>query len=254
MPYHYMQRFFLFATIGILIFAGCKKEYSYEGGYSDAKCINCSYLPVCDSSQFTYVNSTVAGVDTARTTIFLLGDTILNGKKFSKITPMAAFSEGLLYNCDNLEYKSFFSISGLGINMDSIINEIIDGVQLPVPVPPNLIQVPESALITFLKVNASINSTWMDTLINVGLPPLLSGYVGLEHKILAKNVTRMVFQNSFGNVILVQSTLRIVTSLTSIPVDLSIDTYFAKDVGIIEMEVKNGGETQVLSKLFKYTL
>ncbi|HEY0750323.1 MAG TPA: hypothetical protein VGD26_04170, partial [Chitinophagaceae bacterium] len=246
--------FFLLATITILIFAGCKKEYSYEGGYSDAYCINCSYLPVCDSSEFIYVDSTVAGVDTTRTLMFILGDTLINGNKFSKITPLAAYSEGLIYNCDNQEYKTFFTISRLGINIDSIVNELSLILPLPVPIPPNLIQIPESALITFLKVNASVNSTWMDTLINVGLPPLLSGYVGLEHKILAKNVTRMVFQNSFGNVIHVQSTLRIVTSLTTIPVDLSIDTYFAKDVGIIEMEVKNAGETQILSKLYEYIL
>ena len=249
-----MQRFFLLTIFVILIFAGCKKEYSYEGGYSNANCINCSYLPVCDSSEFTYVDSTVAGVDTARTTMFLPGDTVINGKKFSKVTPLAAFSQGLLYNCDNQEYKTFFSISGLGINLDSIVNELLAGVPLPVPVPPNLIQVPEIVLVTFLKTNASLNTTWLDTILNVGLPPLLSGYIGLEHKILAKNVTRMVFQKSFGNVIHVQSTLRIVTSLTSIPVDLSIDTYFAKDVGIIEMEVKNSGESQILSKLYEYIL
>ncbi|HEY0731117.1 MAG TPA: hypothetical protein VGD33_01765 [Chitinophagaceae bacterium] len=249
-----MQRLLLLATILSLFLAGCKKEYSYEGGYINDNCINCAYLPVCDSSQFTYIDSTVAGVDTVRTMMFILGDTLINGSKFSKITPLAAFSEGLLYNCYNQEYKSFFSIAGLGVNLDSIVNELSLILPLPVPIPPNLIQIPESALITFLKVNASVNSTWMDTLINVGLPPLLSGYVGLEHKILAKNVTRMTFQNSFGNVIHVQSTLRIVTSLTTIPVDLSIDTYFAKDVGIIEMEVKNAGETQILSKLYEYIL
>ena len=249
-----MQRFLLLATILSLILAGCKKEYSYEGGYSNTNCINCAYLPVCDSSQFTYIDSTVAGVDTVRTMMFLLGDTLINGNRFSKITPLAAFSEGLLYNCYNQEYKSFFSIAGLGVNLDSVINELLLTLPLPVPVPPNLIQVPESALITFLKVNASVNATWMDTLINFGLPPLLSGYVGLEHKIISKNATRMVFQNSFGDVIHVQSTFNVVTSITSIPVDLSIDTYFAKDVGIIEMEVKNAGESQVLSKLYKYSL
>ena len=249
-----MQRLLLLATILSLFLAGCKKEYSYEGGYSNDNCINCAYLPVCDSSQFTYIDSTIAGVDTVRTTMFLLGDTMINGNKFSKITPMAAFSQGLLYNCNNQEYKSFFSIAGLGINLDSVVNELVLTLPLPAPVPPNLIQVPENAIITFLKVNASDNATWMDTLIDVGLPPLLTGYVGLEHKVMAKNITRLIFQNSFGKVIHVQSTLRIITSLTSIPVDLSIDTYYAKDVGIIEMEVKNAGESQVLSKLYEYTL
>lgn len=249
-----MQRLLLLATILSLFLAGCKKEYSYEGGYSNDNCIICAYLPVCDSSQFTYIDSTIAGVDTVRTTMFLLGDTMINGNKFSKITPLAAFSQGLLYNCNNQEYKSFFSIAGLGINLDSVVNELVLTLPLPAPVPPNLIQVPENAIITFLKVNASVNATWMDTLINVGLPPLLTGYVGLEHKIMAKNITRLVFQNSFGNVIHVQSTLRVVTSLTSLPVDLSIDTYYAKDVGIIEMEVKHAGESQVLSKLCEYTL
>ena len=116
-----MQRLLLLATILSLFLAGCKKEYSYEGGYINDNCINCAYLPVCDSSQFTYIDSTVAGVDTVRTMMFILGDTLINGNKFSKITPLAAFSQGLLYNCNNQEYKSFFSIAGLGINLDSVV-------------------------------------------------------------------------------------------------------------------------------------
>ncbi|HEY0750680.1 MAG TPA: hypothetical protein VGD26_05980, partial [Chitinophagaceae bacterium] len=73
-----MQRLLLLATILSLFLAGCKKEYSYEGGYINDNCINCAYLPVCDSSQFTYIDSTLAGVDTVRTTMFLLGDTMIN--------------------------------------------------------------------------------------------------------------------------------------------------------------------------------
>ena len=115
-----MKYYLLLFTFSVVLL-GCKKEYSDEDGAQSAlKCVNCSYLPLCDSSQFVYVNATATGTDTTRNTVSILGDTVVNGKKFTRVSSIAAFDQGLLYNCDNQEYKVLVSLAALGVNTDSL--------------------------------------------------------------------------------------------------------------------------------------
>src|SRR5205809_280809 len=102
--------FFIF-----LLIAGCKKEYSYEGGGVYRKCVGCEYLPLCDSSVFVYVDSSNT-VDTLTGVVRVGSDTSVDGTKYSHVTGFAAFPDGLLYNCDGGNYKTILDISSFGIN------------------------------------------------------------------------------------------------------------------------------------------
>jgi hypothetical protein len=254
-----MKTSFLFISFLLLFFYGlfgCKKDYSQEGGepISSVNCINCTYLPLCDSSKFVYIDSVAGVVDTTRNEMFILGDTLINSKKFYKVSPLAAFNQGLFYNCDNQEYKLLISLSAFGVNTDSLKRVMLELIQLPFPVPPELINIPDKQIITVLKANAAVSATWTDTIASAGIPFVYSAFVGMQHKFIAKNIQRTVLQKTYNDVIHVQS--KPVASIpgADFPVDYQVDFYFAKDVGIIEMEVRNAQVIQSNSKLLEFKI
>jgi len=255
-----MKTFYFLQSILILLLIyslyGCKKDYSKEGGepLSSINCINCTYLPLCDSSQFVYIDSVAGVVDTTRNEMFILGDTLINSKKFYKVSPLAAFNQGLFYNCDNQEYKLLISLSAFGVNIDSLKNVMLGMIQLPFPVPPEFINIPDKQLITVLKANAAVSAKWTDTIASAGIPFVYFAFVGMEHQLLEKNVQRTVLQKTYSNVMHVQS--KPVASIpgADFPVEYQVDIYFAKDVGIIEMEVRNAQGVQSNSKLLDYKI
>jgi hypothetical protein len=237
-------------AVGLIL--SCQKEISWEGETSSVKCVDCSYLPFCDSSVFVYVNTSTNGVDTVTSIPRILGDTTINGQKFTKISAVSFFDEGLLYNCANEEYKVLFSTASLGLDIDSIVNELLQ--QLPIPIPPNLIQVPSQFKTTILKAGASVNQSWTDTLFSVSQPPLFSLFAGVKYTIAAKGVQRTVLQKSYSNVIHVKGEVVLNSPLGAMPLGTTIDYYFAKDVGFIEIEVNDGTSVQMNSKLYSYKL
>jgi hypothetical protein len=237
-------------VIGLVI--SCQKEISWEGETSSVKCVDCAYLPFCDSSVFVYVNTTANGADTVTSIPRILGDTTIGNQKFTKISAVSFFNEGLLYNCANEEYRVLFSTASLGLDIDSIVAELLQ--QLPIPIPPNLIQVPSQFQTTILKTGASVNQSWTDTLFSVSQPPLFSFFAGVKYTVAEKGVQRTVLQKAYSNVIHVKGEVVLNSPLGNLPLGSTIDYYFAKDVGFIEIEVKNGAATQINSKLFSYKL
>src|SRR5215211_3500412 len=111
-----------FISALVIFFAGCKKEYSYEGGVQ-RKCIGCEYLPLCDSSVFVYVDSSNT-IDTLTGIVRVGRDTSIDGTSYSHVTGFVAFPDGLLYNCDGGNYKTILDISSFGINIDSIVQAL----------------------------------------------------------------------------------------------------------------------------------
>jgi len=247
-----MRVCFIAVCYFIILNLSCKKEYSFEGGLPFVKCVNCSYLPFCDSSVFVYVNTTSNGIDTVTNIPRILGDTIINGNTFTKISAVSFFNQGLLYNCDKWEYKVLFSTASLGLDLDSIKNALLQ--LIPVPIPPNLIQIPTEFQTTILKENAAVNARWTDTIFSVSLPPLFTFFMGLEYTLKEKNVQRTVFQKSYNNVIHVRAELKTVSTLGNLPLGFTIDYYFARDVGFIEIQVTNNAVMALNSKLFSYKL
>jgi len=236
----------------LAVIVSCQKEISFEGESTTVKCVNCTYLPFCDSSVFVYVNTTASGTDTATSIPRILGDTIVNGQKFTKVSAVSFFDEGLLYNCANEDYKVVFPTETLGLDLDSVLSEILQ--QLPLPIPPGMIQVPSQFRTTVLKANAAVNQTWTDTLFNAGQPPLFSFFAGLKYTVKEKGVQRSVLQKNYPNVIHVQGEVILKSPLGSMPLGATIDYYFARGVGFIEIEVNDGTSIQLNSKLYSYKL
>jgi hypothetical protein len=237
----------------ICLIAACSKEYSYEGGVY-RKCIACSYLPLCDSSSFVYVDSSGSVPDTLSGTVQIQKDTVINGKKFTEVNGFAALNNGLLYNCDDQDYQLFLSLAAFGVNTDSLANVLIQALNLPFPIPPSLLNIPSTIKTSVLKAALPVNATWTDTIYKLSFPPLVSVFAGIDYKILEKNVQRTVFQKTYSDVIHVKGTLNLVSNLGNLPFSVVIDFYFAKDVGLIEMQAQNNGVLQRVTRLYSYHL
>jgi|GEM_PF-1612330 len=263
-----------------LLLAGCAKEYSFEGNGNlpatqQRRCINCAYLPLCDSSEFTYlIDTTGTGGDTATGVVQLLNDTLIGGKTFAKVSGFAAFNTGLLYNCDDQEYRMMLTLAQFGLNADSLralINQLPPNPQFPIN--PASIQIPDRYAATILKANAPQGATWIDTLtrFNVtfqpsGIPIPLSIpiYIGIEYKLLQKNVSYSVLGNNYTNVMYVQGKptygiagalpIPLPITLPPFPGDFRIDFRLSRDVGLIEMAAANGPDPLLSARLLRYRL
>lgn len=239
------------AFIFLLVLISCKKDYSLEAN-PFKKCVNCTYLPVCDSSVFVYTDSSATSVDTLTNLMTVYGDTTVNGQNFTSVSGFATFNTGLLANCDNQDYKLLFPVSALGLNTDSLVAALLT--QIPIPIPPGLINFPETIQTSVLKANLPVNSTWTDTIYSLSLPPLISFSAGLNYTIIGKGLQRNIYQVNYTDVIHVRSELVVNSPLINLPLDYTIDYFFAKDVGIIEVQVTEASVVQRVLKLYSYQL
>ena len=132
---------------------------------------------------------------------------------------------------------------------------LLGTIQLPIPLPPGLIQIPKQIKTSFLKTTVPLNGIWTDTIYSLSFPPLLSIFAGLEFKVIEKNVQRTVFQKTYPNVIHVSGKLKFVSTLGSFPIPAYVvDYFFAKDVGIIEIQIRNNNVLTRVTKLWSYKL
>jgi hypothetical protein len=236
--------------IGLLVL-GCQKELNYDIPKTNKICINCDYLPVCDSSSFVYVDATAAGVDTNRNVVRILRDSMIQGKKFTAITTLGFFNSGAWYNCDNGDYQTLISTADLGINIDSLIKVFLGGL----PLPPGAINFPSQIKITPLKSNAAAGSTWKDDIYTLSVPPLLSIAVSLDSKLVEKLPSKTVLGKNYSDVLHVQSKLNAVSSLGgNTPLNYTLDVFYARGVGIIEGQSADATGGGVNRKLFSYKL
>lgn len=237
----------IFFFIG-LSFIACQKEISGGGEVQNGvRCTACSYLPVCDSAKLTYIDSTPARTDTIKSTLAILGDTTINGRKFTKVTPFAAFNQGLLYNCDGGDYRIYQPVPNLGINVDSLLQALVSQAGFPFPI--GTVPVPSKIETVILKATAAAGTTWSDTVFKFSPLPIFTVVAKLDYKLEEKNVPHTVYGKVYPNVIHVSSKLNISVPLVTIPVSLAIDYYFAEGVGLIESRTLNNGVLQALSRL-----
>ncbi|MCW3074320.1 MAG: hypothetical protein JWP69_1389 [Flaviaesturariibacter sp.] len=245
--------FFLLA-----FFLSCKKDYSYEGGiYSNKKCLHCPYLPLCDSSQFVYVDSTLAGIDTMRNGILLAGDTTISGLRYARVNGFSTLGQGLLFNCDNNDYRILTPVPDPGINIDSLLRELLQG--NPIPLPPGIFQLPAKFSTSILKASKPAGATWTDTIYKMSVTFLANVFAGVDYTLLEKGVQRQVFGKTYNDVFHVKSKVRISITATGItippiPSNVVTDYYLAKGVGLIEMNLRENDTLQVNSRLYRYKL
>jgi hypothetical protein len=248
-----MKYFIISVFVGLLFFA-CQKEIHFAGGSgggnnpppSSVRCTGCSYLPVCDSTTVTYIDSTATGVDTTESILMILGDTTINGRKFNRVTPSSVFPQGLLYNCDGGDYRIYQPVPDLGIDIDSLIQSL----GLPIGTVP----IPSRIQTTILKSGVNAGASWSDTVFQFMPLPLFNVVAKLDYKLEAKGIQRTILGKVFNNVIHVSSKLNLVIPLISFPVDVSINYYFADGVGIIESITTESGVVQSRSQLWQYKI
>lgn len=242
------------ALLCILFLGACQKEIGFgDGSNGNRKCISCSYLPLCDSSNLVYVDSSNT-VDTLNGYVRIGTDTTINGLLYTQVTGFAAFPNGFLYNCANQDYKTWLKLSDFGVNKDSLVQMILLGIQLPIPIPPNLIQIPDNFKTSFLKAGLAVNATWTDTLYTLSFPPLLNIVAGLNYKILEKGGSRTVMQHTYNNIIHVAGKLNVVSTLPVNVPAYDVDYYFSRDVGIVEIQIRKAGVLTRDTRLLTYHL
>ncbi|HVF82266.1 MAG TPA: hypothetical protein VM884_10045 [Flavisolibacter sp.] len=241
----------LFVLTACILFFACQREIDFGNGTntgSIVKCTGCSYLPVCDSTKLQYIDSTASGTDTLSATLAILGDTAINGRKFTRVTPFAAFSLGLLYNCDGGDYRIYQDVPHLGIDIDSLVQS------LGLPFPIGAITIPSKIETTILKANAAAGATWSDTVFKFSPLPIFTVVAKLDYKIEEKGIQRTVLGKRYNNIIHVSSKLNVAVPLLPVPVNFSVDYYFADGIGIIETKTANNGVVQTQSKLYQYKI
>lgn len=252
----YAVRFLLLTMIVISV--SCQKEIEGEvtpdptpstpvpPAPAPAKtCINCEYLPVCDSSVYVYVDSTAGGIDSNRNVVNILKDTIVSGIKYSGVTTLGLFDNGVFYNCEAQDYKVLFNASDLGINVDSLFGLLFQGL----PVSPGTLPKPGILKATILKANAAPGTKWKDVLYAVNLV-VLNIEVAMESELVAKFPTRSVLSKSYSDVIQVKSNIRVAAGLAGNTNLSELVIYYAKGVGIIEARVSDDQGLQLVRKLF----
>jgi hypothetical protein len=238
------------ACVSVLVLA-CQKEIGFGEGTgnpaANLRCTPCSYLPVCDSTQLTYIDSSAVGIDTVKSTLVILGDTTISGTKYTRVTPSASFPQGLLYNCDGGNYRIYQRVPDLGIGLDTMLSAM----GLPV----GAINIPTHISATILKTGVNAGATWSDTVFTATPIPFLTIVGKLDYTLEAKNTQRTVLGKLFTNVHHVSSTLNIsIPLMPPMPLDVQVDYYFADGVGIIETATTTNGAVQAKSRLYQYKI
>jgi hypothetical protein len=248
-----MRRAVVLAVLLVSFLVSCQKENSFEGDPS-RRCVACSYLPLCDSSVFTYVDSANT-IDTLRGTVRIGTDTTIAGQSYSRVTGFAAFPNGLMYNCSGGDYKTLLYLSDFGLNADSLEAQLLQLVQLPIPLPPGVLNLPSSFRTSFLNTNVPVNGNWVDTIYSLNFPPLLSVFAGLKYTIREKGISKTLFQRTYTNVIHVQGETQFTSTLGAIPLpSLKLDYYFSENVGIIQTQIRRNDTLTRDTKLYQYRL
>lgn len=245
-----MRKLCCLLLISLLIFS-CQKEIGFGDESTDpvknVRCTSCAYLPVCDSTQLTYIDSSAIGLDTTKSTLAILSDTTINGTKYTKVSPSGVFSQGLLYNCDGGNYRIYQEVPNMGVDIDSLL--------AAVGLPAGSINIPTHIQATILKTGVSAGANWSDTVFTATPLPFFTIVGKLDYKLEAKSVQRTVLGKVFNNVHHVSSKLNIFIPLAPpLPFDVRIDYYFAEGIGIIETKTTNNGVVEAHSWLSKYKI
>ncbi len=200
-----MQIRFIFSIIVIFTITSCKKEKSDETSpdsiLGNAQCKACIYIPMCDSSIYSYY-------DTIGVTNQIITDTIL----YKKDTMLRGLVYEQFYSTSNRNH--FYSNCTNGISREG--QE--DGFSV-------------SGILhrQTLDANLPVTGTWADT---VPLNLLLADPIQRSF-IIAKGVSRTVNGLTFNDVIHVRLERRYLSMGIS-TIYNTVDFFYARSVGLIE--------------------
>lgn len=198
-----------------ILLTACDKEYSTENGFTPGSggngggggntgtCKSCVYMPWCDGSEYTYVDTSFGGSATTTTsTLDIVADTTIDGKIFSKTISDGSAS---YHNCTNgITTVIVYNLSATGGTVEKLAS-------------------------TFLKENEAVGATWQDQNLNgIGQTVLY------DYEIISKGSSRTVLGVTYNDVIHVHQTASIDVPILGNLVTGETDYYYARNIGLIE--------------------
>ncbi|MFT3933381.1 MAG: hypothetical protein QM726_07200 [Chitinophagaceae bacterium] len=218
-----MKQFLPFAIIIAFIFSSCQKQLQFDtadtgnnnnngnntGSSSDCKA--CVYFPMCDGSQYSYID-TISGAASVRTsTIKIAKDTTIDSKSFQKVYTAESPSTYQYYNCtDGL--TRIIAYNGTTLNGNTIT--VID--------------------LRLISANQPVGTTWTDKITNP-----LGQEVDYVNTIKSKGISKTVNGQTFSDVIFVE----VETGVNAPPIGYFntniTEYYYAKGVGLVETVLRD---------------
>lgn len=231
-----MRKLILFFSMAIVMLVSCQKEISWDtpiitppvdttgnsgdttivpGDTTNLECKDCLYMPTCDKSWFTYVDSSTGTATKETTTKFnYVKDTTVDAIKYRVFKDDAG--KQTYYHCAGGVVKSFAY---------TVVNT---------PTGP----VPMAVTVTPLKYEEPVGGTWKEV-IQVNSPaPALPTINTYNYTMEAKGGTLIVLGKTYTDV------LRVKQEIVSVYDGMEVSTivqyyYYAKGIGFIKSEMES---------------
>lgn len=188
-----------------VIFTSCQKELNFDdtpGGGTAAPCKSCSYIPWCNGSKYTYIDTTFGTGTTSVQILNIVKDTTIDGKVFQKFSNPGA--DGY-YNCTSgVSTVIAYSVPSSGGTVMKIEQ-------------------------TELKANEPVGATWSNSISNG-----LGQNVDYNFKLVAKGLSKTVLGVNYTDVIQVHLVLSITVPILGSIVVGESDYFYANNIGLID--------------------
>lgn len=178
-----------------------------SGGGITTNCKACAYIPMCNGSSYTYVDTLSTGVNPPMMqNLTYVSDTLIDGKIYQKFAVTGSSAPYTYYNCT------------AGVSSVIQFNAIsIGGVSVP--------RIDQ----TLLKANAPVGTTWQNS-VSLG-----SGITAqYDWSIVAKGVSHTVLGNTYPDCIQVHLVLSSIVPMVGTVVSAEADYYYAKNIGLVD--------------------
>jgi len=186
---------------------GCSFALTISGPNTVIDCKACAYVPTCEGSTYTYIDSVPSSGSTLRNEDYLsVSDTTIGGVPFRKIVSPTGNE---YYDCANgtstlLVYNMVPTISG------------------------DYVPVPYQHIV--LEANAAIGASWSSNIANS-----YGQNFSYMYYIAEKGITRTVLDSVYSQVIHVSTAIHLISGGANTIIG-SEDFYYARNIGLIERD------------------
>lgn len=194
-----------------------------SGGGVTTNCKACVYIPMCDGSVYTYVDTTTSGVTTTNQNVTFVSDTLIDGTVYQKFI-VTGSPNNPYYNCT----AGVTNIVSLNVTSSGVVVPRVDQ--------------------TLLKANSPVGTTWQNSLVVSGVS------IVYDWSIAEKGISRTVLGNTYPDVIRVHLSVSANVPGVGLIPSSEADYYYAKNVGLIETEnidVSSGMPMQTLHRVLQ---
>ncbi len=222
-----MKQIIVYSFLVIALFCSCKKcpiepaAFKWPEGTGD-------YAPYTIGSMFTY-ELKAGNAATDNFTLTVTKDTVIDELKFYKLeSNKPALAPNYFVNYNNGDLTEItYNLNYLGLGIVSV---------------PKVTE-------TTLKLNNTINDTWIENLIVNFAGVDLS--VIFTHTLLQKNYTKTVLNKNFTNTIAVKEVISTIIPPgfpwpTEVPTTSQFDNFYAQGAGLVQRDVSDGSSQKLM--------